>query len=580
MNLPSARDAHRSATADELIQRIREDERLLGDARGRELSVAAVRLLIDVGELAQGLLDRELGPGGVEPLSPLGLFVLQLLRAAASIIVKGRPSSEFSTLIAELERKRLPHALSIVEPEAFTTHAVYPELYARVASQVRRDEPITVVGIRTVGASLGAVVAEAIGARDFVTVRPAGNAAEPELRTSEPFTRFVAKPDRVYAIVDDGPKPSGAGFGAVGDWLEARKVPRRNVLLFPNHTGPLGADTTERHRAFWNECQRFAAPLDLASASRLVSPTLRPPALDISGGVWRKIAFAHEDEYPPVVPERERRKVLVRRAGKRWLYKFAGLGRYGEAKLERCRALARHGLVPEPKELQHGFLRMEWIEGTRAWPLQATGQGSPARHALLDGVTRYIEALGASFPAPPTRRGASIAELFAMASHNARELLGDGSHEELRQLKESAGDLDVLVHPRFTDNKMQGWEWLLARDGRVLKCDALDHATDRGLVGPQDLAWDVAGAFVELRLTPLELGQLVERVSRVRDQHALSRKLSTYLVLYLAFRGGELDLAARTAEAQDRSRLIDERSRVTGLLRRCLAAGASTLLFA
>ena len=59
-----------------------------------------------------------------------------------------------------------------------------------------------------------------------------------------------------------------------------------------------------------------------------------------------------------------------------------------------------------------------------------------------------------------------------------------------------------------TDNRLHLRKWLQLPDGRVLKTDALDHDDSHDLIGCQDIAWDVAGAAVELELSPDEATQL------------------------------------------------------------------------
>lgn len=69
---------------------------------------------------------------------------------------------------------------------------------------------------------------------------------------------------------------------------------------------------------------------------------------DLSAGAWRKLFYNDENDYPPSQPQHERRKYLCRTQGRERLWlKFAGLGRYGEQKLERARALAEAGFARE-----------------------------------------------------------------------------------------------------------------------------------------------------------------------------------------------------------------------------------------
>src|SRR3954453_21950736 len=68
----------------------------------------------------------------------------------------------------------------------------------------------------------------------------------------------------------------------------------------------------------------------------------------------------------------------------------------------------------------------------------------------------------------------------------------------------------------LTDNRMHAWEWLVTPEGRILKADALDHHRGNDLVGPQDVAWDLAGAAVELELDEDGLERLSASLIRAR----------------------------------------------------------------
>ncbi len=50
------------------------------------------------------------------------------------------------------------------------------------------------------------------------------------------------------------------------------------------------------------------------------------------------------------------------------------------------------------------------------------------------------------------------------------------------------------------DGRMLPHEWV-TDGGRLMKVDALDHPADDFLPGCRDIAWDVAGACVELGLS-------------------------------------------------------------------------------
>jgi hypothetical protein len=94
-------------------------------------------------------------------------------------------------------------------------------------------------------------------------------------------------------------------------------------------------------------------------------------------------------------------------------------------------------------------------------------------------------ALRAALPAEP---GASLEALIEMARVNTSEAGLDPAPLERFDSKK----LRPRVRPVLTDNRLHRWEWIAAPDGRWLKTDALDHHAAHDLIGPQDIAWDVA----------------------------------------------------------------------------------------
>jgi hypothetical protein len=125
-----------------------------------------------------------------------------------------------------------------------------------------------------------------------------------------------------------------------------------------------------------------------------------------------------------------------------------------------------------------------------------------------------------------------------MVRHNAAEALGPLHARGVDPFAADLRELDEQARPVATDNKLHAWEWLRTPEGRFVKTDALDHHAGHDLVGCQDIAWDLAGAWVELRLDEAEIGSLVERVSCSADRTFSRRRLQFYRVAYLAFQLG------------------------------------------
>jgi hypothetical protein len=414
-----------------------------------------------------------------------------------------------------------------------------------------------VVGIRSIGTTLGAIVAAGLGAGARVwTVRPVGPPFERRLALDPAWPVGWASAARI-ALVDEGPGLSGSSFGAVLDTLESARVPASSMVVLPSHAGELGPAAHERARERWRRLSRY--PVDVERLLRgqdgpgllewvrdVVGP-VEGPLEDIGAGGWRRHLYADERRWPAVHAAQERRKYLLPAGGQRWLLKFSGLGRYGEQRLERARQLAAAGFTPEVTALRHGFLIAPWIEGAR--PLTGT---EPARAPLLDRIADYLGFRARACPARAEASGASPAELWQMALKNLREALLPEAARELSALEPALSALAAAARPVEIDGKLQPHEWLKLPDGRVLKTDALDHHQGHDLIGCQDIAWDVAGVVVEWSLSALEAERFRRAVSTRAGREVTSLQLRFYTACYGAFALGAVTLAALwAAEASE-----------------------------
>ena len=104
--------------------------------------------------------------------------------------------------------------------------------------------------------------------------------------------------------------------------------------------------------------------------------------------------------------------------------------------------------------------------------------------------------------------------------------------------------LERRVRRMETDSRLHMWEWLQRDDGRLLKTDALDHHAAHDLVGCQDVAWDVAGARVELDLSPTEMQDLCAGIEHETGRAVDPGLIAFSLPCYLAFQTGYYALAA------------------------------------
>jgi len=527
---------------------------------GIERHNALVGAFIRLGELAQGVTDAEFAERKADARSVSTDAATRLLiRTARSV---GRSwTSAFHDLgssplqaAQELRECDLPEAVRISLPEGYAFYALYPESYIDAAKALR-GQSLKIIGLRSIGTSLAAAVAAGANESDAVTARPIGH----------PFSRALALSDGLrrellsdlaprFAIADEGPGLSGSSFGCVADFLEDGGVERSRIHFFPGHAGELGPEASSRHRERWAAARRHvtgfeALALEAADPShrleRWVEDIVGKPAeplIDISAGVWRKHRYRSEPDWPPANPQQERRKFVLRGETGSWLLKFAGLGRYGEEKLTIGRVLAEAGMTPPVAGFRHGFLVERWLGD--ASPLRPRAIALPH---LVEHLGHYLGFRARHLPAP--RPGASLEELWTMASRNVGLALGEDMARRLERWKASLPRLARHVVPVCTDNRLHAWEWLVAGD-RLVKTDALDHHAAHDLIGCQDLAWDVAGATVEFALGPDARDRLCAFAEREAGRPLVPGLIEFLTVCYLAFQLGSFTLAVR-ANAHD-----------------------------
>jgi hypothetical protein len=284
---------------------------------------------------------------------------------------------------------------------------------------------------------------------------------------------------------------------------------------------------------------------------------LDEPPEDVGAGGWRHHHWSDPHAWPPVIAMRERRKFLLRAGGRRFLARFAGLGEAGRDAAARAQLLGEAGFSPPVLGVRHGFLLTRWVDGAHPlWP----ARGALPRAGLIARVSAYLAFRGGRF-ATDASRGAAPAALLEMATLNAVE---GGCPEAARRMERFAAWLPALARaarPIEVDARLHAWEWLLLPDGRLWKTDAADHCDGHDPIGCQDLAWDVAGAAIELEL---DAG---EQAALARGLGIDPEPLAFYTAAYLAFQLGlHATGAAAAGDPGESARLSAATSRYRKLL--------------
>jgi hypothetical protein len=535
---------------------------LLGAARTRLTDLLAsdeglhdrcVRLLIDLGALEAAVAD-ELCPER-DDLHPL-LGALRSASLAAGHLVchawRGHRAAMAAwaerarAALGAAERHQLPRQVHLTVPEGYAYYGLYPETYLVAACRAVRTLPmprVICVGLRTIGASLSAVVAAAVAeaGREVVsfTLRPHGHPFDRRPRLSDRLSAMVASHRTdLFLVVDEGPGLSGSSFSGVGRALEELGVPEDHIAFLPSWRTDGRALRSADARRQWGRRLQFTASFEEVwlGSRRLERLAEGRPLSDISAGRWRP-RLLERDAFPPVQPQHERRKFLVherddRDAAPSLILRFAGLGARGDATRRRSEHLSDAGWTTPPLALAHGFLVQQYRPGT-----PATLQDGPS---LIPIIARYLTHLR---QAPPLAEPAT--DLTEMVRTNVTEVLGaESADRAVATLAAAAGD----AAPVALDGRMLPHEWVRTEAG-FFKVDNLDHHDDHFYPGPQDIAWDLAAACLELGLEADARRSLVELYRAASGDRTITARLPAYAVAYLSFRIGYATLASTTLGA-------------------------------
>jgi len=538
-------------------------ETLVGRLRAR-LPAASLddrrSLLVQAGQLEQAVHD---GLPAILPADESGR-VIHLCESATDVAARAfvGPSHE-----ALRDLPPILHAIPQIDvrlrvkvPEGFAFYALYPEAYRDSARRWAAENPgaaAAVVGVRTIGTALSAVVAETLRACGLqvrrATVRPSGH---PFHRECELDPALLHGADWVL-VVDEGPGLSGSSMAAVAEAATAAGFPRGRVAFFPGHGGEPGAEASPSTRRWWAEAPRYVSSLcELRWEGRALEETLAEltgravEVQDLSAAQWRRYAYADPADWPAATAAFERTKYrVVRDDGSAVLWRFSGLldSRERETLCHR----AELGLTVPPVGETLGFVGVPWVEGARL-------RSSDRTPEIEDHLTRYISAVAG----PPLTRDdgeAAQARLIEMLVANAREAFGDDAAERAAAL---ATDVQASAElPTYGDGRLAPHEWVRARDGRLVKTDGVGHDRDHTTIGRQPIAWDVAGAIVEWDLGP----SFASRCGMAADAARF------YCAAYAAFRLGLCAMSAgMTADESERARLKSAEGRYRDALTRAL----------
>jgi hypothetical protein len=527
-------------------------------------------LLVFAGQLEQAAEDAKLHcAAACRHLTTAAAEVfLERLDGRANL---GPAASNLTTTLSALRAACASEAhvhLSLKTPEGFAWYALYPDAYVQAARQWMQQHSasrVAIIGIRSIGTTLAAVVAAALrcGGRHVAvsTVRPTGH---PFDRRTQLAGEICSGADHAI-VVDEGPGLSGSSMASVAQALSRQGFARHSITFLPGHQHGPGPQSSTEVRRCWASVQQFAVPwqeirlgtcraverLRQSAARVLKEPPVMEP-IDLSAGKWR----AHGADRPilGIAQLFEQPKYLVRAAtDNAVLLKFGGFTLAGitlegmplsaaEHQLDRLHALADAGFTPRPGGCTDGWLLLPWVRGRQ---LTAHDADKVIPHRAAAYITRAAES-----PMGPHEATEAFNRLRSILLVNSEHLLGQTAAARLARLSDLiAPEIQRREIGSYGDGRLAPHEWIDTGD-EILKVDAAGHVHDHTAVGRQSLLWDVAGAAVEWRLEHNTACDLAFAVGASRMPRVV---IAYYCAAYAAFRAGLAHMCAgASSSAADR----------------------------
>lgn len=479
--------------------------------------------------IAAGELECALADAGVQRSAAPAIT-----DAVAKLLLNGGHFDR-ARIQAMLSGIAVPDDMSVSVAEGFAYYALHPFRFRAPVTQLQTDRPVRILGVRSIGTSLSAVVralfAETNPDVQRITVRPHGHPYDRQLELSPEQKDWIhVSPHAFFVVVDEGPGLSGSSFLSVAEAIRQCGIPADQIVLigsrYPDVTQMRAPNAATR----WPQFQFLAAD---------PAPLLPQNAhTDLSGGLWRQLFCNDRPDQPAAWTQLEPAKYMS--ADHQRLYKFHGFGHFGEQIAQRSRLAADAGFAPRFLGMERGFGTYEVENGTLLAPGDLNAE-------LIDRAAEYcafrVREMRAENDGP--------SDLQAMASWNWQCEFGS----ELKNIH--------LAVERFVvaDARMQPHEWLRADDGRIFKLDGSTHGDDHFFPGPCDIAWDLAGMIVEWDMSDAQKEQFL-KIYRERSADNASARIDSYILAYAIFRMGWSKMAAHaSAGCSDESLLLRDYAR-------------------
>lgn len=512
----------------------------------------AVSLLIETGELETGITDAAFD--GKDKRSAQTALCRNITLQAGRIVCQFWDQEQFDrqmlssmeNLISRLISGPVPERITSSVPEGFAYYGLYPETYMEAADKFASEtgpDSVLVIGLRSIGTSLSALVAarlEVPGRRvESFTVRPKGHPFDKQVKLSDVLKEKIAAcSDGWVVIVDEGPGLSGSSIA--GTILKCREcgAAQCRTVVFPSWLPDGGTFISPSAREVWGSHRKYLGDFNRLwiDSGRLERTFGRNIVSEISAGMWRRLFYSKESDYPGIHLQHERKKFLLGGDGKiESIAKFIGLGRYGKSFESRAESLCDAGFCPALEKITSGFAILDYVDGQPVRPAEIDSE-------MMKAAAHYCAFIKQNLPGEPTTTYDSMVQMM-------RENITEGLGEEwagnfqilLREFSPSVYETGIVD----VDGRMVAHEWIRTSGG-FKKVDHLEHHADEFFHGPQNIAWDIAGFCVENYLGGDRRERFIRYYAELTRDHDVYRRMRFFTVAYLAFRLGYAVLARDT----------------------------------
>jgi hypothetical protein len=427
--------------------------------------------------------------------------------------------SDLEPLLGLLDRIQAVGHVLCSHPEGFSYYGLNPLDFAVITTHLQPHLGLhaAVIGIRSVGSTLGAVVAAVLRAGNLtverITVRPEGEPYKRSMNFRQRQLDWIKGRLQVgaeFLIVDEGPGFSGSTLLSVAQGCEKAGVPRDRITLICSR--PI--DDRFTHGG-WDELKNYRC-LVSGYGKRIPAEADR----QAGAGVWREMLYADASDWPACWTDLERIKHLSVEGAA--LFKFEGLGRFGALARRQAQMLADAAFSPALLGFEDGFARYRFEE---ARPLNRQDLTWDLLTQMAEYCAFRARNLAAAFATPES--------LLNMMQVNLKvEFDRDNPFSDL-----------PIAAPVYPDCRMMPYEWILTRDGRILKTDSVGHGEGHQIPGPADIAWDLAGVVVEWNLSHSEKQFFLAQYQRASGDDATFR-INPYIASYLVYRAAYCRMGA------------------------------------